>query len=216
MTPAAKVGLQFVFPVYLWSIVLILIMLSKYSVKLTNLILSSVQVLATLFFLSFPKILRTVASLQSIEYYYVIYDPRLYHNTTEKMVWFYDGSDYAQGIHGFYIFVAVAFCLLFLLPYGIFSLGFTCSCRPFNKLRCSLKPFRDAYCGPFKDKWIFWSGLRLLVTAVLYVVNGGLQGYNTNSLFIVHYFVIGALILLQAFVQLFKNVAITVLDTFLC
>ena len=221
MTPAAKVGLQFVFPVYVWSIVLILVVLSKYSVKLTNLILnSSVQVLATLFFLSFSKILRTVidivsyASLQSIEYYYVIYDPRLYHNTTEKMVWFYDGSDYAQGIHGFYIFVAVAFCLFFLLPYGIFSLGFTWSCRPFNKLRFSLKPFRDAYCGPFKDKWRFWFGLRLWVTAILYVVNGGLQGYNTNAMFLVHYFVIGALILLQAFTQPFKNVAITVLDTF--
>ena len=58
MTPAAKVGLQFVFPVYLWSLVLILVVLSKYSVRLTNLIMnSSVQVLATLFFLSFAKIL---------------------------------------------------------------------------------------------------------------------------------------------------------------
>ena len=33
-------------------------------------------------------------------------------------------------------------------------------------------------------------------------------------MFLVHYFVIGALILLQAFTQPFKNVASTVLDTF--
>ena len=224
MTPAAKVGLQFVFPVYLWSIVLMLVVLSKYSVRLTNLIMSSsVQVLSTLFFLSFSKILRNVidivsySSLQSIVETHVIkllYREKIYWNSTEKMVWFYDGSDYAQGIHGFYLFVAAAFCLFFLLPYGIFSLGFTCFCRPFNKLRCSLKNFRDAYCGPFKDKWRFWFGLRLWVTAVLYIIDGGLQGHNTDAMFLVHYSVIGALILLQAFVQPFNNLAITILDTF--
>ena len=221
MTPAAKVGLQFVFPVYVWSLVLLLVLLSKYSVKLTNLIMnSSVQVLATLFYLSFAKILRNAidivsySSLQSIAYVPDIYGNWHYQNLTEKTVWFYDGSDYAQGIHGFYLCLAVLFCILFLLPYGVFSLGFTCSCRPFNKMRFSLKPFRDAYCGPFKDKWRFWFGLRLWVTALLYAISGGLQGHDPNAMFLVHFFVIGALTFLQALIRPFRNYFITLLDTF--
>ena len=220
MTPAAKVGLQFVFPVYVWSLVLLLVLLSKYSVRLTNLIMnSSVQVLATLFYLSFAKILRNVidivsySSLQSIESY-ISYGSLYFRSPTSKIVWFYDGSDYGHGIHGFYLLLAVVFCVLFLLPYGVFSLGFTCSCRPFNKMRFSLKPFRDAYCGPFKDKWRFWFGLRLWVTALLYAISGGLQGHDTNAMFLVHLLVVGTLILLQAIVQPFRNVVIAILDTF--
>ena len=67
MTTTAKVGFQFIFPVYLWSIVIAIIVLSKYSIKLSNLIsMSSVQVLATLLYLSFSKLLRTVIDIIAI------------------------------------------------------------------------------------------------------------------------------------------------------
>ena len=220
MSPAAKVGLQFVFPVYVWSLVLILVVLSRYSTRLTNLILnSSVQVLATLFFLSFAKILRNVIDIVSFSYLQSIdnFQNETYYNYSDlmnKRVWFYDGSDYGQGIHGFYLFLAAAFLVFFLLPYGVFSLGLTCFCRPLNKMKINLMPFIDAYCGPFKDKWRFWFGLRLWVTALLYAVDGGLQGYNTNAMFLVHYYVIGALIFLQALIRPFKNFFVTLLDTF--
>ena len=216
MTPAAKVCLQFVFPIYLWSLVLILVVLSKYSTKLTNLILnSSVQVLATLFFLSFAKILRNVIDIVSFSYLQLIDNfQNETSNLMDKRVWFYDGSDYGQDIHGFYLFLAAAFLVFFLLPYSIFSLGCTCCCRPFNKMKINLMPFVDAYCSPFKDKWRFWFGLRLWVTALLYAVDGGLQGYNTNAMFLVHFFVIGALVFFQALIRPFKNFLITLLDTF--
>ena len=220
MTPAAKVGLQFVFPVYLWLLVLILVVLSRYSVKVTNLILnSSVQVLATLSFLSFAKILRNVidivsySSLQSIDSY-TRNMTISYGDLKNKLVWFYDGSDYGQGTHGFYLFLAAALCIFFLIPYGIFSLGITCYCSPFSKMKLNLKPFVDAYCGPFKDKWRFWFGLRLWVTALLYAIAGGLQGANANAMFAAHVFIIGALLFLQALIRPFKNCFITILDTF--
>ena len=220
MSPAAKVGLQFVFPVYVWGLVLILVVLSRYSTRLTNLILnSSVQVLATLFFLSFAKILRNVIDIVSFSYLQSInnFQNETYYNYSDlmnKRVWFYDGSDYGQGIHGFYLFLAAAFLVFFLLPYGVFSLGFTCCCRPLNKMKINLMPFSDAYCGPFKDKWRFWFGLRLWVTAALYAVDGGLQGYNTNAMFLVYFYIIGALIFLQALIRPFKNFFVMLLDTF--
>ena len=81
-------------------------------------------------------------------------------------------------------------------------------------MKINLMPFIDAYCGPFKDKWRFWFGLRLWVTAALYAVDGGLQGYNTNVMFVAHIFAIGTLMFLQAFVRPYKNFLITLLDTF--
>lgn len=54
MTPAAKVGFQFVFPTYLWCIVVSLIVVSRYSTRVSNLISrSSVQMLATSPFLNY-------------------------------------------------------------------------------------------------------------------------------------------------------------------
>ena len=152
-----------------------------------------------MFFLSFTKILRNVIDIVSFSYLQSIDNFQnetyyFYSDLMNKRVWFYDGSDYGQVIHRYYLFLATAFLVFFLLPYGVFSLGFTCFCRPLNKIKINLMSFTDAYCGPFKDKWRFWFGLRLLVTALLYAVDGGLQGYNTNAMFlaIVHYYVIGA------------------------
>ena len=60
MTTAIKTGLQFIFPVYLWTIVIVFIVLSWYSTRVSNqTAASSVQVLATLIQLSFSKLLIT-------------------------------------------------------------------------------------------------------------------------------------------------------------
>ena len=56
MTTAIKTGLQFIFPVYLWTIVIVFIVLSRYSTRVSNqTAASSVQVLATLIHLSFSN-----------------------------------------------------------------------------------------------------------------------------------------------------------------
>ncbi len=59
MTPAEKLGFQYIFPIYLWSIVIGLVIASKCSIKISNLISNmSVQVLATLLYLSYSKLVR--------------------------------------------------------------------------------------------------------------------------------------------------------------
>ena len=64
MTMAVKVGLQFVFPVCIWGIAFGLIVLSKYSTKVSKYTSgSSVQVLATLFHLSFAKVFWAVVMI---------------------------------------------------------------------------------------------------------------------------------------------------------
>ena len=60
MTMTTKMALQFLFPVYLCCIVLVLVVCSRVSVKLANFIVgSSVQVLATVVHLSFANLLST-------------------------------------------------------------------------------------------------------------------------------------------------------------
>ena len=55
-----KTVLGFVYPVYLWLIVVVIVIISKYSTRVANLTShSSIQVLATLFYLSFAQMLLT-------------------------------------------------------------------------------------------------------------------------------------------------------------
>ena len=210
MTTAGKVGFQFLFPVYLWSIVVVLILLSKCSVRLSELISkSSVQVLVTLFYLSFSKLLSTVIVIFSSSTITVIKGPG---NYTSRLVWYYDGHDYGSSTHVILLALAVAFTVLFLFPYALlvtFS-SFLLRFRIVNKF----KPFIDAYGGPFKDKWRFWFGLRLWITILLFCLNGALQGTNTNAMFVVIFLTVIMFMFLQNLARPFKNTFIQVLDPF--
>jgi len=61
MDEYTKTWLQFVFPLYVWILVGLIITVSNYSSKITWLLGSNpVAVLATLFLLSYAKLLRTI------------------------------------------------------------------------------------------------------------------------------------------------------------
>ena len=213
MTTTAKVGLQFIFPVYLWSIVIGMIIIANHSVRVSNLISkSSVQVLATLFYLSFSKLLRTVIDILShTTLYSITCHQHDYSNLSEQSVWYYNGEEYGHGVHGFYLFLATAFVVLFLLPYTILVTFSYCFTR--FKLVNKFKPFIDAYNGHFKDKWRFWFGLRLWITITLFIVSGILQGTNTEIMLTIHRLTILIFIILQCLCCPFKNRIIWFTDT---
>ena len=211
MTTAHKVGLQFLFPVYLWSIVIILILLSKYSIKLSEAIpKSSVRVLATLFYLSFSKVLNTVIIIITPSTVWMI-DQGCSSGLSSKQVWYYDGHDYGNSAHAILLAIAIAFTVLFLVPYALFLACSSCLLR-YGVVNRFLKPFVDAYGGPFKDKWRFWFGLRLWITIILFGVNGALEGTNSDVMFVMFAIVIMTFVILQSLVRPFKNYFIGVLD----
>ena len=216
MTATAKVGFQFMFPVYIWSIVIGMIIISKYSIRISNLIAkSSVQVLATLLYLSYSKLLRTVIDVLTYSTLHSItYDLDNSYTISEQTVWYYSGEDYSHGVHGFCLFLATAFIVLFLLPYTVFVTFSYCFMR--FKMINEFKPLIDAYCGPFKDKWRFWFGLRLWITITLSILSAVdsillLEKY-TETMFIIHFFVITIFIFLQAFCHPFRNLLICLID----
>ena len=66
LTAYGKTWLQFLFPLYIWSIAGLIIILAKYSDRVAKVMgNNSVPVLATLFFLSYAKLLNTIITALS-------------------------------------------------------------------------------------------------------------------------------------------------------
>ena len=86
MNAYSKTWLQFVFPVYLWLLVGLMILVSHYLQKFANLLGSNpLSVLATLILLSYSKILCTLVA--------VVHFTRLKYPTYIRRVWLYDAYD---------------------------------------------------------------------------------------------------------------------------
>ena len=85
MTELWKAGLSLLFPLYLLTIVVVLIILSRYSLRLSNRIAhSSVQVLVTVVHLSFGRLLGSIINVFTPAK--VFTSEQIYH------VWYWDGS----------------------------------------------------------------------------------------------------------------------------
>ena len=165
----AKTWLQFLFPVYIWIIVVVIIVSSHYSITAAKLSgRNAVQVLATLFLLLYAKLLRITITAFSFT---LLECP----DGSVKRIWLYDGNvDYLKGKH-IALFVAALLLLLFIsLPYTMALLFIQCL-QYRSKYRIlawvrRLKPLFDAYTGRYKDKHRYWPGLLLVVRVVLFLV----------------------------------------------
>ena len=176
--------LQFVFPVYLWMLVGLVILISHYSQKFANLLGSNpVSVLATLILLSYAKVLRTLIAV-----FYITY---LEYPANSTRVWLYDASiDYLVGKHIPLFLVAVLVFFLFL-PYTLLLLcgqwlQAVSYLRLFSWVNIAqLKPFMDSYHASYKAKHRYWPGLLLVLHSIPLLVFAPQQDPNINLLAIV-------------------------------
>ena len=108
-----KTWLQFIFPMYIWTIMIILIALSRRYAFVVRLCGSNiVQVLATLFLLSYAKLVGTII---------IIFQPTIlvYPDGYKRTVWLYDGNvDYLSSQLCWYSFVCP---FLTQLVYSLYS-----------------------------------------------------------------------------------------------
>ena len=162
--------LQFLFPFYVWFLIGLIIVLSRYfDIIAKALGKNPVAALATLFLLSYSKILRTIIMALSFT--------RLdYPDHVTRVVWLYDGNvPYFQGIDHIVlgVFALIVLFILFL-PYtflllcGHWLLHFSAS--PAFAWLNRIKPFMDAYYAPYKKGTRYWTGVTLLVRCVLFLV----------------------------------------------
>ena len=183
MDAYAKTWLDLVFPVYIWVIVGFLVYISGNSVTMTKLLGSSpVPVLATLFLLSYAKVLRTIIAALSLT---VLHYPH-----KNVMVWIHDANvslakyiPLALAAVLFLLFLFLPYTLLLLLGQWLQSKSHLCLLSWVRNPK--LKAVLDTYHAPYKPKHRYWTGLLLLVRCALFLVFAfNISGNNSVNLLV--------------------------------
>lgn len=181
LTSYWKTWLQFAFPVYLWCLMILIIFLSRYSIKVSKLMgRHSISVLATVLLLSFTKIIRTCI---------LVLEPASVHcGSHNSTVWHFDATvPYCKKEHLAMALVTVCVFIPLAFFYTLFLL-----LSPFierSRYRCfkwwvKLKPLFDAYNGPYEDKYRMWTGFLLLIR-IMYAIVVVLIISNTTTVIII-------------------------------
>ena len=163
------------FPFYSWCIAGLIIVLARYSTRFARLTgNNSVPVLATLFLLSYAKLLRTIITILS----YTTVDSA----NGQKTVWSADGNIDYLGSQHMPLFLAALATLLLLLPYTLLLLS-AHWIRKINKpvltrVSMKVKPFLDAHYGPVNDKHFYWFGTLLGVRIVILLISATVPASN--------------------------------------
>lgn len=211
MDSLGKTWLQFVFPFYLWAIVLAITVMFRYSGRLTELCGDhSVPVLATIFLLSFTKLLQTITKALSFT--------TLEFPDSHRAVWLYDGTIwYGTNGHLALIIFSSLFLLVIGFPYAILILTVQflrqCSEKWFLRWVDKLMPIFDAYLGPYKPKQGYWTGLLLLIRVILVAVFAlNVFGNPAIDIFVVSVVAIFLISLNLGQGGVYKKTGLTILD----
>ena len=209
--------LQFAFPAYLFLLMGGIIVGCRYSVWLCRLCGShAVPALATLFLMSYTKILLTVTNALSLSW--------LPCNYSILTVWSVDGN-IEYGTSGKHLILVVSSCgvLVVGLAYPVLVLSapllerYSHKCIPLHRWNpmAKLKPLLDAYGGPYKDKYRFWTGVtlmvRLTVTVTFSFTSGRLAVINACIITTV---VVGILSIWSFTKGVYKNIYLSTLEAF--
>ena len=167
MDAYAKAWLEFAFPTYIWVILGFLVCISDHSVTVTKILGSSpVPVLATLFFLSYAKILRTIIAALSLTI--------LHYPHTNVVVWMHD-ANVSLSKYIPLLLVALLFLLFLFLPYTMLLLlgQWLQSKSHFSLLRWvrnpKVKAILDSYHAPYMSEHRYWTGLLLSLRCALFL-----------------------------------------------
>ena len=166
---------QFLFPFYLWFLIGCIILACRYSQSVARSCLgrNPVAVLATLFLMSFSKIIQAVIiplSSTNLKYYNSSDDP-----DSHYVIWLYDGSIgfFGEPKHIALGLFAILSIMVFVIPYisllffGHWLQG--CSNWWILSWLNKIKPFMDAYHAPYRKHTRYWTGLLLITRLGLFL-----------------------------------------------
>ena len=195
MDDYAKEWIKLMFSFYLIIIATVFIILSRYSAKVQRFTAkNALPVLATLFLFSYTKVLTIVCNVL-FRYSTVTHLPS---NKTE-LVWSISTTTPLFGVKFLALFIVCMILFLILIPFNL-TLLFTrtLSCL---KLIANFKPILDTYFGAYKDSAYYWTGLLLLIRAVVYA----LPAIDEDLSFLLISILLGCLLCLHAAVQPHKS-----------
>ena len=195
MDDYAKMWLQLAFPFYLIFIATLIIITSRYSTTIQRLTARrALPVLATLFLLSYTKILRIVSSVL-FSYSTITHLPSK-HTT---LVWSVDTNVPLFGVRFtiLFAFCIVLFCML--IPFNII-LVFTKTLSQF-KLITKFTPLIDAYRGPYQFELYYWTGYQLIIRSVFF----GISALSRNVNLIIGIVLLSVIIAIHGIMCPYKN-----------
>ena len=218
MDTFAKTWIQLAFPAYVILLVFIIIAVSSYSSKFSQLIgkRDPVATLATLILLSYVRLLQTVItclSAVSLEF----------PNGTTSKRWLPDASvKYFKGKHIALVCMAILI-LLFGLFYTIiiFSKQWLVHC-PRSKLYKTIRLYKlqffiDTYHMPYTAKHRYWTGLLLFIRIVVYLISALSISSDPRITLLSTVIIISLLFLYLTacrIVRVYKNSLISALESF--
>ncbi len=180
MDAYSQTWFQFAFPIYVWSLMCLVIATSRYSTSVSKLVgTNPVAVLATLLLMSYNKLLKVIIDVFS-------YVELEYPNKGEK-VWVKDATIPYFSVKHMILVLFTLFILAFIfLPYTVFLLAGPWlyrlpESRYLSQVLSRIKPLLDSYYAPYKLKTRYWTGFLLLARCILYSV------FSSNSLGRTHY-----------------------------
>ena len=213
-----KIWLQLVFPTYIICLVLLLIIISRYSSRFSNLIAkrNPVATLATLILLSFSKVFHDIVLLP------FSYAVLTYPDKSTKVLWLSDGTfEYFHGKHIILSLTALlilCFCIIYsfiLLCWQLMLRIFDFKMLKYVKIS-TLNIFMEAYHAPYTAKHRYWTGLLLFARAIMYIIATVNVSGDPQIQLISIIFVLSCVILLKMFIatKIYKNWLIDSLESF--
>ena len=214
----AKTWLQLAFPVYIISLVVMVIVVSEYSPRFAGLIGKKypISTLATLILLSYAKLLSiTITALSS-----AVLD---YPDGHQETVWLPDGNvQYFKGKHIPLALVAL-FIIIIGLPYTILLFLWQWIVRaPRWKVfiwtrNTKLNAFIASHHVPHSSKYRYWTGLLLLVRVVLYITASVTVSAKPETFPLITNTLIGGLFVFKCIrsVRVYKKSFVDLVDTVL-
>ena len=157
MTALSSTALSFVFPLYLYFLLLMIVLLSRWSLRFSRWLgsrrCSPVKVFSTILVMTYTKLLETCFSVLAFT---PLYEDRGINKTKVSYRWTYDPSvHYFQHYHAALSVFAILL-LLVLIPAPFLWM----SPNKFAILN-KYQPLYDAVWAPLKSKFRFWVSLRL-------------------------------------------------------
>ena len=211
MTSLVEVVFRLLFPLYLLFLLVVIVMVLRHS-RLRYLSRSPVPVLSTIIWLSYSSLFQT--SVEILGFVPIT----LYPSKDMEVRWLQDPSvHYATGGHLVLFIISLLLMIFVLIPLPLLLLFYH---RLTNRLRWlhKIHPFVDAFYGPFKLRYYYWIGLRLLFRMGLVVFGHFGQQLIVSDLrqyftLLICFYVCGLLVF-QAMLQPYKSTLVNILDIF--
>ena len=217
MTTYSKTWLQLVFPFYVILLVVLLIVISSYSDKFSNLIgkKDPVATLATLILLSYARLL-------GISFIALSAGTLTYVNGSSQIVWLPDATiSYFGGVH-IPLFIVAILIIIVGLVYTVVVFLWQWLLRLPNKRMFAwtrnqrLQIFIETYNVPYTPHHRYWTGMLLLARIILYLIATVNVSNNPYIALTSVTFIIFCILCLKGLTRgrVFKNWPLDLLETF--